>query len=125
MMKKLLGLAIALSLFASPAGAGLKIRPVFIGGLAPTPPVMVGGGDLEEIFKVAAEAWEAVFNTGGGEWQVTIEFGWRVGLGQNNARQFFVEEGGNNPVRMTKSRVEFNSVPLAGHFFADPTPRDS
>ena len=65
-------------LAASPAQAGLKIRPVFMGGLPPAPDMMVGGGDLEEIFKVAAEAWEEVFKGGSGNWDVTIEFGWRT-----------------------------------------------
>jgi hypothetical protein len=54
--------------------ASLKIHPVFIGGLAPFD--MVGGGDLLEIFAVAAESWEKVFKGGSGNWDVTIEFGW-------------------------------------------------
>ena len=63
-------------LAAAPARAGLKIRPVFIGGEPPSTEDMVGGGNLQEIFQVAAEAWEEVFKGGSGNWDVTIEFGW-------------------------------------------------
>jgi hypothetical protein len=116
------GLVVLLA--ASPAQAGLKIRPVFMGGLPPLPELMVGGGDLEEIFKVAAEAWEEVFKTGSGNWDVTIEFGWRT-LDGPWGRAITLSYGGNNPVRITRGAVEFNNTPTDPGFFADPTPRDS
>jgi hypothetical protein len=116
-----MSLAIALLVSASPAHAGLKIRPVFVGG---TPPLdMAGGGDLEEIFKVAAEAWEEVFKGGGGNWDVTIEFGWRAILSYGYATT--LSYGGNNPVRITRGLNEFRNDPFDPGFFADPTPRDS
>jgi hypothetical protein len=114
------GLLVLLAAF--PAQAALKIRPVFVGG-SPRSNV-VGGGDLQEIFKVAAEAWEHVFkNGGGGNWDVTIEFGW----GRPTAtwgQAVLISEGGN-PVRITRGSVIFNDTPPTPGFFADPTPRDS
>ena len=124
MLKKLvMGLLVLLA--ASPASAGLKIRPVF----DPTgaqPPRVVGGGSLEEIFKVAAEAWEEVFKTGNGKWDVTIDFGWGDAK-SSMARVDDVITQGGNPVRITRARVTFNNSPLINRppFFADPTPRDS
>jgi hypothetical protein len=139
-MKKLLDIAIAsravprrltcavsvglfVLLAASPASAGLKIRPVFLPENA-QPSSMVGGGNLPEIFKVAAEAWEEVFKSGNGSWDVTIEFGWGP-LGSGMARVEDQITQGGNPVRITRARVTFNNLPLSTHFFADPTPRDS
>ena len=37
---------------------------------------VVGGGNLQEIFKVAAEMWEEVFKNVNGNWETTIEYGW-------------------------------------------------
>jgi hypothetical protein len=85
---------------------------------------MVGGGNLEEIFKVAAEAWEDVFKTGGGNWDVTIEFGWS-GQFPTWGKHELISQGGNNPVRITASRVTFNNLPSDPGFYADLTPRDS
>src|SRR5262249_38228584 len=94
-------------------------------GLEPKDCPMVGGGDLEEIVKVAAEAWEAVFKGGSGNWDVTIEFEWvnidQWGRIKFNSRTY----GGNNPVRITGGAIEFTNAPAAPGFFADPTPRDS
>jgi hypothetical protein len=124
-----LGLALCFLLAAAPARAGLKIRPVFMGCAPPSatcaPPSgtdMVGGGDLQEIFQVAAEVWEEVFKTGSGKWEVTIEFGWSPINGWGRAMT--LSEGGN-PVRITRARVLFNNTPAAPGFFADPTPCDS
>ena len=88
---------------------------------------MVGGGDLEEIFKVAAEAWEAVFKGGSGNWDVTIEFEWHnIGQGAwGRVARGTPTYGGNNPVRITGGLLEFNNAPSDPGFFADPTPRDS
>jgi hypothetical protein len=55
-----------LCLVASSAHAGLKIRPVFRDGVPPAAGCIVGGGDIQEIFQVAAEAWERVFKGGSG-----------------------------------------------------------
>lgn len=122
-----LGLVVLLAAF--PTHAGLRIRPMFDGGEPPAD--MVGGGNLQEIFQAAAEAWEAVFKTGGGKWDVTIHFGWRKPDQQalnGFAKEQFISEGGN-PVRITESQVVFNNDPISppfdGGFFADPTPRDS
>jgi hypothetical protein len=114
--------AVFILLGASPAHAGLKIRPVFTGGTPPPADKLVGGGNLEEIFKVAAEQWEAVFKGGSGNWDLTIRFGWA------DLSQFGVaivdSYGGNNPVRITSGQALFSNTPSPG-FFADPTPRDS
>src|SRR5215212_4678516 len=95
-------LLVAALLFAPPltAHAGLKIRLEFMESLPPSATDMIGSGDLEEIMQVAAEAWEEVFKGGSGNWEVTIEFGWAP-VGLNWAREFFIAQGGNNPVRMT------------------------
>jgi len=87
-------------LVASPASAGLKIRPVFTGGPPPGKGKLFGGGNIEEIFKVAAESWEQVFKVGGGNWDVTIEFGWGPLAPGLNGQERFISQGGNNPVRM-------------------------
>lgn len=115
---------------ASAAQAGVKIQPVFIGGEPPcegSPPCddLVGGGDLQEIFQVAAEAWEKALKKGGGNWHVTIEFGWD-NLGPSlYAQETLVSQGGHNPVRITRSTVMFNNKPPEHGFYADPTPRES
>lgn len=116
-------LALLFLLAASPASAGLKIRPVFLGGAPPADSKMVGGGNLEEIFKVAAESWENVFKTGGGNWDVTIEYEWSPKY-PTWGKEELIAQGGN-PVRMTRSRITFNNNPPAPGFYADPTPRDS
>lgn len=121
-LARMAGLVLVLLLAASPVHARLKIRPVFIGGDPPSATDMVGGGDIQEIFKIAAEAWEEVFKTGSGKWEVTIEFGWGSISGWGKAMTLF-EDG--NPVRITRARVLFNTTPAAPRFFADPTPRDS
>ena len=49
--------------FASTAAqAGLTITTEFIGG-EPEPDKIYGGGDLEEVFAVAVEAWEVAFGS--------------------------------------------------------------
>jgi hypothetical protein len=63
----------------------VKIRAVF-DEKEPPPPActedenvrcMVGGGNLEDIARVAANAWERVFR-GGGRWDLTIVFAWET-----------------------------------------------
>jgi hypothetical protein len=116
----------ALFLFVgvSPAHAGLKIRPVFIGGTPPPADKLVGGGSLEEIFKVAAEQWEAVFQGGSGNWDLTVRFGWSEKDQDPYGIAIVDSYGGNNPVRITSGQALFSNHPEPG-FFADPTPRDS
>jgi hypothetical protein len=130
-------LACFLALAALPASAALKIVPVFVGGTPPTTN-FIGGGNLQENFQVAAETWERVFKRGGGNWTLTIYYGWTNSLPiadasttENGlfAQERFLAEGGN-PVRMTQSLVLFhNSPPFAGtpfqNLFMDPTPRDN
>jgi hypothetical protein len=117
-----IGLVVLLA--ASPAFAGLKIRPLFLGGQQPAG--IVGGGNLQEIFKVAAEKWEEVFKTVNGNWDVTIEFGWG-----DLGTAFFakVEDEisvGGNPARIKRGRVVFNNNQFVEPaFFAGPTPRDN
>ncbi len=124
-LARAVSLGLLFLLAVSPARAGLKIRPVFRGGVPPSASDMAGGGDLQEIFTVAAEAWERVFKIGGGYWQTTIQFEWTDDINHDLfGKEQLVSQGGNNPVRMTESRVFFNNKPEAP-FFADPTPRDS
>jgi hypothetical protein len=101
----------------------LKIRPAFVGGTPPSEN-MVGGGNLQDIFEVAVEAWEAVFqNNGDGHWDVTIEFGW--GLSSASWANAVLKSQGGKPVRITKGAIVFHNEPPKPGFFADPTPRDS
>jgi hypothetical protein len=112
---------------SSSAFAGLHIRPVFVGGTPPAGSLIAGGGNLQEIFQVAAEAWENVFQQGSGKWDVTIIYCW-TNLGNPFANERQLAEGGNL-VRITQSLIRFNNNPpvhsgLLG-WFADPTPRDN
>jgi len=113
-----------------PASAGLKIELVFVdGGPPPTAPDIAGGGNLQQIMQVAAERWEAVLKRGGGDWKLTIEYGWSTLRDPSQfAREFFHDEDGR-PSRITHSCIAFNNKPVPGvpflGFFADPTPRDN
>jgi hypothetical protein len=110
-----------------PALAGLHIDLVSVGNAPPPEPaLLVGGGDLNTIMRVAAQAWERVFRNGGDPWNVTIEYSWaelRPGLW---GEEKVLAQGGT-PIRITRARVLFNNKPtppedgIAG-FFADPTP---
>src|SRR5262249_48568924 len=115
------GLVVLLA--SSPAFAGLKIRLVSLPGVEPIG--VVGGGNLQEIFKVAAEMWEEVFKTVNGNWDVTIEFGWG-GAGSGLARVEDEISVGGNPARITRARVTFSNAQIdRPNLFADPTPRDN
>ena len=113
-----------------PALAGLQIELVYIENPPQPAKVVQGGGELRDIMKVAAAQWERVFRRGGGNWKVTIEYGWGT---LNDATLFaqenMVSERGNNPSRIGHSCILFNNVPrldppLLG-LFADPTPWDN
>ena len=112
---------------AGPAFAGLKIELVFVDGAPPpTAPDIAGGGNLQQIMQVAAESWEAVLKRGGGDWKLTIEYGWATLRDPSQfAREFMHDEGGR-PSRITHSCIVFNNKPVPGPpflgFFADPTP---
>ena len=79
----------------------------------PQPAKLVqGGGELREIMKVAAAQWERVFKRGGGNWKLTIEYGWAPLLTPNLfAQEYLVSERGNNPSRIGHSCILFNTVP--------------
>jgi len=125
-------LAGALALAApQQASAELRIDLVFIvvdNTPPPKPPLIAGGGDLQEIMKVAAEKWERVFKNGSGQWNLTIEYGWGP-IASNLFGQERMQRQAGNPVRITHSRILFNNVPPVEPgtlgFFADPTPRDN
>jgi hypothetical protein len=112
-----------------PAVAGLHIHLTYnpFLGTPPEPGIIVGGGDIEEIMQVAAEAWERVFAQGS-DWDLTVEFGWTP------LRNFLygsedMDDQGGNPVRITRSLILFNNDPFlvdgVEGYFADPTPRDN
>jgi hypothetical protein len=115
---------------AAPASAGLKIELVFVDeALPPKPGVIAGGGTLQQIMQVAAENWERVLKRGGGDWKLTIEYGWAT-LGDPSLigqERMYAEAG--RPSRMSHSCVRFNNAPVLGEpfvgVFADPTPRDN
>ena len=114
---------------AEPAFAGLKIELIFVDNAPPaSPKIMIGGGQLQEIMRVAAENWERVFKSGNGNWKLTIEYGWAPLVSNLYANERMVDEGGN-PSRITHSCILFNNnpklfEPVVG-LFADPTPRDN
>src|SRR4030095_4581512 len=77
------------------------------------------------------------FKRGGGNWTVTIYYGWTNRLPMSSstsienslfAQEKFLAEGGK-PVRMTHSLILFNNTPPLDdtfhNLFMDPTPRDN
>jgi hypothetical protein len=102
--------------------AGVTIKPVFIGGEEPEG--TYGGGDLQEIFGVAARAWEDAFADSEDDWDLTIEYGWGD-PGSSWGKQWMLEQSGSNPVRITKSRILFQENPPENGFYADPSPLDN
>ena len=102
---------------------GLHIHTVLMPGAPPPPAYIHGGGNLEEIFAVAARKWEHVFRRGPGSWDINIEYQWSSELG-GYADAWFEEEGGT-PSRPTGCRVRFRNT-AAPHglsdWYADPHP---
>jgi len=124
------GIALACLMALGPshtARAGLQIDLVYIENPPqPGSPLIEGGGQLREIMRVAAESWERIFKRGGGNWKLTIEYGWgRIGPSLF-AQEYKVSEAGNNPARIGHSCILFSTnPPFEGPllvFFADPTP---
>ena len=109
------------------AFAGLQINLVYIENPPqPESELVKGGGQLREIMQVAAENWERIFRRGGGNWKVTIEYGWGGLVSSLYAQEYKISEAGNNPSRIGHSCILFDTnpkleKPLQG-FFADPTP---
>jgi hypothetical protein len=103
---------------------GLHIHIVHMPGDPPPPAYIQGGGNLEDIFAVAAKKWEHVFRGGPDSWDITIEYEWSaVPEGYADAR--FEEEGGT-PVRPTLGRVRFRNTPTPEglhDWYADPHPQ--
>jgi hypothetical protein len=112
-----------------PAVAGLHIHLIYnpFLGTPPEPGIVAGGGDIQEIMQVAAEAWERVFPQGS-DWDLTVEFGWTPLRNFLYGQEDMDDEGGN-PVRITRSLILFNNDPVLTEgvegYFADPTPRDN
>src|SRR5262245_50798966 len=90
---------------AQSAVAGLQIELIYIENpRQPAAPLVTGDGQLREIMRVAAENWERVFKRGGGNWKLTIEYGWsELGEASNFGQEFYVSERGNNPSRIGHS----------------------
>jgi hypothetical protein len=112
-----------------PAIAGLHIHLIFnpFLGTPPEPGIIAGGGNLQDIMQVAAEAWERVYDDPKDNWDLTIEFGWTPLRNSLYGQEDMAFQGGN-PVRITHSLILFNNVPPlddAEGYFADPTPRDN
>lgn len=117
---------VGLFLASASAQAALTINREFIGGTPPPMEKLVGGGDLEEIFGVAADAWEDALASSEGNWQVTIKFGWGIGdSGPSWGQEFLMAQGTGNPVRITESLVLFRNLPPDPGFYADPSPLDN
>ena len=113
---------------AQPAFAGLQISLVYIENPPqPQSDLVKGGGQLREIMQVAAENWERIYKRGGGNWKLTIEYGWGELAGRSlYAQEYKISEAGNNPSRIGHSCILFNTNPIIESpilgFFADPTP---
>jgi hypothetical protein len=133
------------------ARAGLKIDlvPLVVGsqftvgsatvtvGVAPDD--VRGGGNIDDIMRVAAEAWQETFNGVKGKWRLKIKYGWCdiSPYGQEFARKT-VPDRENRPARITEANICFNDLPASGDaisdgqnpeivgsrfsFFADPRP---
>src|SRR2546421_404144 len=99
---------------AQPAFAGLQISLVYIENPPqPQSDLVKGGGQLREIMQVAAENWERIYKQGGGNWKLTIEYGWGELPGRSlYAQEYKISEAGNNPPRIGHSCILFNTNPI-------------
>ena len=94
--------------------SALSISRVFIGGA--TQPTTLGGGNLIDIFNVAADMWEqAILDTH----TLTLHYGWSP-MGTTHT---LIQQGGV-PHRETEGRIVFNNKTDTGTFqyYLDPTP---
>jgi hypothetical protein len=98
-----------------------------------------GGGNIDVIMRIAAEAWQKTFNDVEGEWRLKINYGWCdiSPYGQEFAQKT-VPTRGNRVARIIEANVCFRDVPASGDaisdgqnpeivgsrysFFADPKP---
>jgi len=119
-------LALALSQLA--LAGGLHIHPRFVGGTPPPADLVSGRGTIEEIFRVAADNWEAIYPSGDGDWDVTIEYEWA------NAGNFGRATPGpaaGQPPRIASGHVIFRNQRSTGTedafpgWYLDPTPRQN
>jgi hypothetical protein len=99
------------------APAGLVISLNFAGGTAPALP---GGGNLDDIVRTAASAWERVFSDPSDTWHLQLSYGWETMPAGSLGREELLAQGGT-PNRETKGAIWFNNNP-AQVWFADPTP---
>ena len=114
-MKWLVRLNIALFLLfvaASPQAWSLTILTNYTGG---TPkPNMFGGGNIEEIFRAAADIWELAISD---SHVLTLHYGW----GPERSNHRLISQGGI-PNRETEGRITFDNDTNSLSFM-DPTPK--
>jgi hypothetical protein len=109
------GLLVLLTPSLAPAGLIIDLR--FAGGTAPTLP---GGGNLNDIVRTAASAWERVFSDPSDTWHLQLTYGWETMPAGSYGREDLLAQGGT-PNRETRGAIWFNNNP-AQVWFADPTP---
>ena len=109
------GLLVLLTPSLAPAGLIIDLR--FAGGTAPALP---GGGNLDDIVRTAASAWERVFSDPSDTWHLQLTYGWETMPAGQHGREELLAQGGT-PNRETKGAIWFNNNP-AQLWFADPTP---
>ena len=109
------GLLVLLTPSLAPAGLIIDLR--FAGGTAPALP---GGGNLDDIVRTAAGAWERVFSDPSDTWHLQLTYGWEtMPAGQNGREELLAQRG--TPNRETQGAIWFTNNP-AQVWFADPTP---
>src|SRR5262245_53188511 len=101
---------------SSGASASLTIHGHFDGSRPPAN--LAGGGNLEEIFNVAAAYWERAYSDPRDSWTVEIDYGW--GPLDFLLGQFYLSTQGGTPHREESGRIVFNNNGNS-LFFADPT----
>jgi len=109
------GLLVLLSPALAPAGLIIDLR--FAGGTAPALP---GGGNLDDIVRTAASAWERVFSDPSDTWHLQLTYGWQNLTPGRSAEHILLAQGGV-PNRETQGAIWFTNNP-AQVWFADPTP---
>lgn len=126
---RLAGAALAaLGAVASAPALTIQTRFFAPGGLIPSvgvaaepPPTLVGGGDLDEIVRAAADVWEGLIAD---NHILTVNFGWFPTTATSNIAYHVHGGSAGNPLRPLSASIAFNSDPSAPFpFFLDPTPR--